>query len=182
VAGAVTDPAPWRWVEPWPRRDEGERRVVLEADAAVRARVAASLDLESVERLVLDVVLHPWLDGMRVAGQLDALVGRVCGVTLDPYEEEVKESLNLRLAPPGSPNIPGESAGEVLVEVDAEDPPEAGGTDGVDLGALALETLSLALPPFARKPGVVFETPVSAEESSPFAALASLVKREPDAS
>lgn len=182
MASAVTDSSPWRWVEAWPRRGEGERRVVLEGDAAVRARVAEVLELESVERLALDVVLRPWLDGMRVIGGLEAVVGRVCGVSLDPYQEEVKEALDLRLAPPDSPNLPGESAGEVLVEIDAEDPPEAGEAEGVDLGALAVEMLALGLAPFARKPGVAFEAPVPAEESSPFAALASLVKREPDAS
>lgn len=182
MARAVSEPAPWRRVEPWPRAGEGERHVVLEADAAVRDRIAAWLGLESVERVALDVVLRPWLDGVRIVGELDAAVGRVCGVSLDPYQEEVQEPLDLRLVPPDSPNLPDEGSGEVLVEMDAEDPPEPGDVEGVDLGALALEALSLSLPPFARKPGVAFEAPVAADDSSPFAALASLVKRLPDAS
>ena len=182
MARGVSEPAPWRRIEPWPRTGEGERHVVLEADAAVRDRIAAWLSLESVERVALDVVLHPWLDGMRVVGELEAAVGRVCGVSLDPYQEEVREPLDLRLVPPGSPNLPDEGAGEVLVEMEGEDPPEPGAVEGVDLGALALEALSLGLPPFARKPGVAFEAPAAEDETSPFAALASLVKRPPDAS
>ncbi|HEX4742230.1 MAG TPA: DUF177 domain-containing protein [Caulobacteraceae bacterium] len=180
MARAVTDPAPWRRLEPWPRTGAGERRIVLEADASVRERVAAWLGVESVERLTLDVVLRPWLDGMRIVGDLDAAVGRVCGVSLDLYQEEVREHLDLRLTPPGSPNLPDDSVGEVLVEMDAEDPPEAGEVEGADLGALALEALSLALPPFARKPGAAFEAPLAEADSSPFAALASLVKRPSD--
>lgn len=176
----MTDNAPWRRVEPWPRTGEGERHVVLEADAPVRERVAAWLGLESVDRLALEVVLRPWLDGMRIVGELDAAAGRVCGVSLEPYQEAVREALDVRFVPPGSANLPGEDAGEVLVEMDAEDPPEPGEVEGVDLGALAVETLSLGLPPFARKPGVAFEAPLAEPDSSPFAALASLVKRPPD--
>jgi hypothetical protein len=182
LASAVTRPAPWRVIEPWPRAGAGERRVVLEADAHLRERVAGWLHVESVERLSLDVVLRPWLDGLHVVGELDAAVGRVCGVTLDPYEEEVRETLDLRYLPPGSPNLPDDEAGEVSVELDAQDPPEAGEAEGVDLAAVALEALSLGLPPFARKPGAAFESPAPENEPSPFAALASLMNRRPDAS
>ncbi|MBV8683577.1 MAG: DUF177 domain-containing protein [Caulobacteraceae bacterium] len=180
MARAVSEAAPWRSIEPWPRQGDVERHVVLEADAAVRERVAAWLHLESVDSLTLDVVLRPWLDGLRIVGELDAAVGRICGVTLDPYQEEVRETLDLRVLPPGSPHLPGESAGEVSIDLDAEDPPEAADVEGVDLGALALEALSLGLAPFARKPGVAFDAPASADEPSPFAALASLVNRRSD--
>jgi hypothetical protein len=182
LADAVTDSASWRRIEPWPRTGQGERHFVLEAEAAVRNGVAALLGLESVERLTVDVILRPWLDGMEVVGQLDAIVGRVCGVTLDPYQETVCEPLHLRFLPPGSRNLPDEAAAEVVVEMDAEDPPELGLVDGVDLGAVAVESLSLGLAPFARKPGVTFVAPDAPAEPSPFAALASLVNRRPDAS
>jgi hypothetical protein len=182
LASAVTKTAPWRVIEPWPRAGSRERRVVLEADAHVRERVAAWLHVESVERLRLEAVLRPWLDGLQVVGELDAAAGRVCGVTLDPYEEVVRELLDLRFLPPGSPNLPADETGEVSVELDAQDPPEAGDVEGVDLGAVALESLSLGLSPFARKPGAAFEAPAPENEPSPFAALASLKARRPDAS
>jgi hypothetical protein len=178
----MTGTAPWRVIEPWPRAGAGERRVVLEADAHVRGQVASWLHVESVERLRFDAVLRPWLDGLHILGELDAAVGRVCGVTLDPYEEEVRETLDLRFLPPGSPNLPTDEGGEVSVELDAQDPPEAGDVEGLDLGAVALEALSLGLPPFARKPGAAFEAPTPENEPSPFAALASLMNRRPDAS
>jgi hypothetical protein len=182
LARAVTDSAPWRRIEPWSRTGEGQRRLALDAAPDVRERIAALLGLESVERLAMDVVLRPWLDGVEVVGELDAVVGRVCGVSLEPYQEVVREPLDLRFLPPGSPNLPGETASEVVVELEAEDPPEPGEVDGVDLGALAVETLSLGLAPFARKPGVTFEAPDAADEPSPFAALAALVNRRPDES
>jgi len=47
------------------------------------------------------------------------------------------------------------------------------------VSAYVVETLALALDPFPRKPGAVFESPAATEAISPFAALADLVKRPP---
>jgi len=99
---------------------------------------------------------------------------RLCGVSLEPYEESVSEPLRIRYLPPDSPNLPRHEGVEVTVDLDAEDPPEAGGSDGVDLAAVVVETLSLGLAPFARKPGANFEAPQEDVEISPFAVLARL--------
>jgi len=50
---------------------------------------------------------------------------------------------------------------------------------GVDLGALAIESLILGLDPYPRKPGAVFETPQDVNpDQGPFAALGRLAKRQ----
>jgi len=79
--------------------------------------------------------------------------------------------------PPGSPNAPRADSQEITVDLDAEDPPDEADGDVVDLGAYVVETLALALDPFPRKPGAVFEAPEEKPSISPFAALARLSGR-----
>jgi hypothetical protein len=56
-----------------------------------------------------------------------------------------------------------------------EDPPEPLDSGHIDLAALAVEFLALALDPFPRKPGAVFaDAPDVETEGGPFAALSAL--------
>ncbi|HLZ81944.1 MAG TPA: DUF177 domain-containing protein [Caulobacteraceae bacterium] len=169
---------PWGRLLAWPAPRGPERRLTLEADPEVRAQVARDLELEDVERLGAGIVVRPWLDGMEIEGRVEALVTRLCGVSLEPFEVAVDEPLKVRIVPLGSPNAPQAEA-EVVVDLEAEDPPDEAAAEGVDPGAYVVETLALSLDPFPRKPGVVFEQPQEPEASSPFAALADLVKRPP---
>jgi hypothetical protein len=172
----------WPHLFSWPSSRDGERVLRLEADAAERTRIAQRLGLESVESLTARLVVRPWLDGAQVEGEVHAQVGRLCGVTLDPLKETVREDVLMRFAPPGSPNLPPAEAREVVVDPQAEDPPEPGLDQGIDLAGLVEETLALGLEPFPRKPDATFEPPVGQAEASPFAALAALRRgvREPD--
>ena len=105
---------------------------------------------------------------------LEARVEQICGVTLEPFGNEVSSDFELRFTTrEPEPPPPGEELG--LADLDA---PEYVPGPTLDLGALVVEELSLALDPFPRKPGVVFEPPQAESEPSPFAALAAL-KREP---
>lgn len=169
---------PWGRLVAWPAPRAMERRLDLAAGPEVREQVARHLDLEAVQRLTAEVVVRPWLDGMELEGRVDALVTRLCGVTLEPFEVAIDEPLKVRVVPAGSPNAP-QTEGEIVVDLDAEDPPDEADGDGVEPAAYVVEALALALDPFPRKPGVVFEPPAGNDEPSPFAALASLVKRPP---
>jgi hypothetical protein len=182
VERAVTAESPWRQIQAWPRPGQGERRIDLEAGPDERAQIARHLGVESVEQLGAQLQLRPWLDGVEVTGEVEARVIRLCGVSLEPYEESVSEPLRIRYLPPDSANLPRHDGVEVTVDLDAEDPPEAGASEGVDLAALVVETLSLGLSPFARKPGVSFEAPQENVELSPFAVLARLTGARGDAS
>ncbi len=114
---------------------------------------------------------------VHVSGRVHARVGQTCVVTLDPVENEIDEEVALEFAPPEQ--IP--ELGELVEQADArgEEAPESpepivGGM--IDLGRLATDALFLAIDPYPRKPGAVFEPPaVSAEpEDHPFAALKAL--------
>ena len=164
----------WSQIAPWPDPRGPSWRVRLEADEAVRAAVARALGLEGVESLTADFEVRPWLDGVEVEGQVSAAVGRICGVSLDPFTEVVEEPVLARLLPPGSAHLPSMVEAPVDAPLPEADPPEAGTAAGADLAALAVETLALGLDPYPRKPGAVFETAPDPGAESAFAALARL--------
>jgi uncharacterized metal-binding protein YceD (DUF177 family) len=158
---------PRRWTE---LRQAGQE--TLAADEASRSRVARLLDLEAVDRLVATLTHEPWLDGARVHGRVEAIVTRLCGVSLEPFEERVDTPFDLHFVPNGSPNAPA-AATELTIDPDADDPPEVLDGDSVDLGVYVVETLALALEPFPRKPGSIFDYVDDSAEMSPLSVLKS---------
>lgn len=171
--------------EPWPHRlrwtdlERGVASLKLVADRDARSRIASFLDLEAVGRLRADLTVRPWLDGIEIAGRIEARVTQVCGVTLEAFDAEIADDLLVRLVPPGSPNAARREGADLAMDVDAEDPPEELAGDSVDIGAFVVEHLALALDPFPRKPGAVFEPPEPTKPRSPFAALGRLKPPQP---
>jgi hypothetical protein len=157
-------------------RREGE--LALSADEAARARIARFLDIEDLRAFRVTLTHGPWLDGVEIAGRLEATAGRLCGVSLEPFDERVDASVRLRLVPEGSPNAPAPET-ELVVSLEAEDPPEVVRGDGVDLGDYVIEALGLALDPFPRKPDAVFDYVDPAGEVSPFAVLKFIKPMDP---
>src|SRR5262249_46155571 len=112
--------------------------------------------------------------GLRVLGRGAATVGQTCVVTLEPLENEIEEAIDLVLMPADA--LPLVSGAEVEMPPDA---PEALIGGAVDLGEIATEFLILGLDPYPRKPNAAFRSPTVGEDSAhPFAALASLKKRQ----
>src|SRR5262249_49914459 len=116
--------------------------------------------------------------GLKVTGELAAAVEQTCVVTLEPMTSELHELIDLAFLPPRADEHSDEMAHDV--DPGAEDEPEAL-VDGVaDLGVVATEFLLLAIDPYPRRPGVVFEAPkVDDSAAHPFAVLAAL-KRPPE--
>jgi uncharacterized metal-binding protein YceD (DUF177 family) len=112
---------------------------------------------------------------VHVAGRVQAKVGQICVVTLEPIENEIDEEVDLIFAP----------AEEIAPQADADDddgesslaePPEPIENGMIDLGRLATDVLFLAIDPYPRKRGAVFEPQIAASdpEDHPFAALKAL--------
>jgi len=173
----MSDRLGWGQALSWPELQGRERTVVLEANGDARLAIAKALDLESLSRLSAVVTLRPWLDGVAIDGRLNAAAIRLCGLTLEPFEEVVTDAFRLRVAPRGSPNVPSQDGTEVVIDLDADDPPEEADGDTVDLSAYLVEAFALALDPFPRKPGAVFVAPEEPVVLSPFAALKALPDR-----
>lgn len=170
--------APARWGE----ISAGKAPFKLAAPEETLPRIARSLGLEGLSYLEAELVIRPWFDGVEIQGRVKALSTRLCGVTLTPFEEAVDDRLHLRIVPPTSAHAPDPDAAEIVIDLEAEDPPDILQGDMVDLGAYLVEHLALALDPFPRRPGAVFQ-PDAAEpgELSPFAKLRGLRLAPPDA-
>jgi hypothetical protein len=109
---------------------------------------------------------------VEIEGRLRAKVTRTCGVSLEPFDEEVDEPVLWRLVPPGSPRLESDES-PPLVDPAAPDPPDPLTGEELDLAAFLTESLALALSPYPRKPGAELEVPPPDDDAGhPFAALA----------
>ena len=154
----------------------------IEADAAARAAMAELAEVREIlaAEASFDVTLRR--EGrVHVAGRLRARVGQTCVVTLEPMETDIDELIDLEFAPPDQ--IPQLS--DLVEEADDSDeeipdPPEPISNGMIDLGRVATDALFLAIDPYPRKPGAVFEPRVEAidPEDHPFAALKAIKTAE----
>ncbi|TMK03087.1 MAG: DUF177 domain-containing protein, partial [Alphaproteobacteria bacterium] len=141
-----------------------------------RAAVAEHAGLAALPRLEasFDVAPHG-RGGLRVIGRLSATVGQTCVVTLEALENEIEEAIDLLFEPAEA--LPLVATAELETPADAPEPLIGG---AVDLGEIATEFLILSLEPYPRKANAVFQSSrVGKDSAHPFAALASLKKRQP---
>ena len=150
----------------------------LEAGPATREAMATVTGLREILFATASLDVIPKGGGrVHVTGRVQARIGQTCVVSLDPIENDIDEAIDLIFAPPEQ--IPELAAlVDEAAESDAEipDPPEPIEHGVIDLGRLATDALFLAVDPYPRKPDVVFEPPVVADdpEDHPFAALKAL--------
>ena len=149
----------------------------IEADAATRAAMAEIAGLRDIPAVRASFDLSHGSGGqIHVVGHLTARVGQTCVVTLDPIENDIDEDIDLTFAPADQVQQLIDGLDEQAEEGEMPEPPEAIENGMIDLGRLATDVLFLAVDPYPRKEGVVFEAPVKAldPEDHPFAALKSL--------
>lgn len=153
--------------------------VALRPPAAARAAIAAHLGIRALDAMAFAGTLRP--EGRRdwrLDARLEAVVAQDCVVTLDPVttriEEDVARAYVDGLAEPEEPEAE-------MPEDDTAEPLPA----SLDLYAVAVEALALALPPFPRAPGVSLgevvvtepgAQPLTAEAARPFASLRDALK------
>jgi uncharacterized metal-binding protein YceD (DUF177 family) len=150
----------------------------LEADATTRSAMAEIAGLREIlsARAVFD--LKPESGSrVHVAGKLSARIGQTCVVTLEPIETEIDETIDLILAAPDQlAHLAELDDDEHDDSVDAANQLEPIENGVIDLGRLATDVLFLAVDPYPRKMGAVFEAHIAAAdpEDHPFAALKAL--------
>ena len=82
----------------------------------------------------------------------------LCGVSLEPFEETRRDDIGLALrSVAGSRNAPDASSRNSSSRSTATILPRSFEGDGVDVASYVVEALGLALDPFPRKPGAVFD-------------------------
>lgn len=147
----------------------------IEANQDERAALARRFDILGVDALKAEVSLRVGAKGtVRLEGHLEAAVRQACIVTL----VEVPAGIDERFVRVYAPAATRDEA-EVTVDLDAEDPPDSLVNGIVDMGEAVAEQLALALDPYPRAPGAVFDASQVGDPAQPrpFAALAAFKPR-----
>ncbi|MBP0114004.1 MULTISPECIES: YceD family protein [Bradyrhizobium] len=176
---AGSEPDPWRAPVIVAQIPDAGLHRELEASAAERRAMAEVAGLREILSAHASFDVVPKSGGrVQVTGLVRGRIGQTCVVTLDPIESEIEEEVDLMFAPEAEARRLADliEEGQDGAPSEVADPPEpiAGGI--IDLGRLATDALFLAIDPYPRKEGAVFETEVTAPdpEDHPFAALKAL--------
>ncbi|SLN65086.1 hypothetical protein AQS8620_03000 [Aquimixticola soesokkakensis] len=150
-------------------------------DAAQSAQIARELDILGARKIRFAGTLSPvGRSDWRLLGTIGATVTQPCGVTLAPVTTRIDESLERNYLAELREDPEADTPEEI--EIPEDDTAEALPAT-LDLAAVAIEALALALPPFPRAPDAdlgeaVFTEPgkdaMTDEATKPFAGLASL--------
>jgi len=163
-----------------------ENRFLLCPDAPERAEIAALLGLEGLGKLRFEGVILPEGDtDWRLEGKLGATVRQACIITAEPVSTRIDTPVTRRLiAMPsgGLPDSPTPPEGDEEVQFDGDDGWDPLGRD-IDLDAIMVESLALAIPEYPRASGANLKkaafsppgaAPIDTETIKPFASLAAL--------
>ncbi|MDA9496678.1 YceD family protein [Bradyrhizobium sp. CCBAU 11357] len=175
-----TAPDPWRAPVIVAQIPDAGLHRELEASVAERQAMAEVAGLREILSAHASFDVVPKSGGrVQVTGLVRGRIGQTCVVTLDPIETEIEEEVDLMFAPEAEARrladlIEEGQDDEAPPEVD--DPPEPITGGIIDLGRLATDVLFLAIDPYPRKEGAVFEAEVTAPdpEDHPFAVLKAL--------
>ena len=155
----------------------------IEASVRVREAMAEAAGLRQILWARASFDLTPKSGGrVHVAGFVRARVSQTCVVTLDPIENDIDEAIDLMFAPQEEVRQladlieQGQDSDNHGEDAEVPDPPEAIVNGIIDLGRVATDALYLAIDPYPRKPGAVFEPQQTTPdpEDHPFAALKAL--------
>ena len=150
------------------------KTMTLKADEAARAGIAARLGLVALDRFETTAAVRAIAGGLGVRGTMTADYVQSCAATDLPVPASIVEAFDLKYLR----ETPIKDVADDI-ELGSEEidilPLEH---DRVDLGQVAVETLSLALEPYPRHPDadrILAEKGIlSEEQAGPFAALAAL--------
>lgn len=142
---------------------QGRLDFAIAAETAELGALAARFGLEAIERLEASgaVRARPG-GGWRLAARLRAEVVQTCVVSLEPVVTTIEESIQIDFLPASRPDD------AVEIDLDAEDDAEPFPEDGVlDVGEIAAQHLSLALPLFPRASHAAWDDRVEAATLAP---------------
>jgi uncharacterized protein len=148
------------------------RLVATPEERAALARANGLPDLAAIEADLR--IERSASGGLRVTGRLRAEVTYACVVTLEPFPGRLDEAVAIRFEPPAA-----RAEAEVDVDPAGDDPPEPLADGRAQFGSVLAEHVAVALDPYPRAPGAVFEPPdpPSDGRQGPFARLSALKPR-----
>lgn len=133
---------------------EAELHFTIEADASQRKSSADFLGLVAIDHLLAELSIRRWRKrGLKIEGRFSADVVQECVVTLLPVPAHLEAPILASFLPEAEVFALEEGVDMEAYLAATEDPPEPYDEKQIDLGALVLEFLSLALEPYPRTPG-----------------------------
>jgi len=152
------------------------RDIDLAVERAVREAIAAQLALTAVDRLLVRLHAVRFRGGIRVTGDLKALVVQPSVVSFEPVVEEIEEPIDRVFLPGGEKPYAGKADAEVFVDLEGDDVPDHFEGNEADLSDLIVETLALGIDPYPRLEGETVEAFGDEDDAddSPFAGLRAL--------
>ena len=151
-------------------------------EQSLLSEIAGFLDLLSLDRLRFKGQVEPWgADGWRLHARLTARGAQACVVSLEPVPEKIDSEVVRCFLP--RPLI--DDTQTIDLSLDDEDDPDPV-DDRIDVGAVAVEELSLALNSYPRAEDAEIERPTAEPPGAamlteaslkPFASLADLKQR-----
>lgn len=158
-----------------------ESVVEIVAGEAERAALARRFGLAGIGDLRATVRVRRAATGVvGLSARIAADVVQTCVVTLEPVSAHIDRDIEMALAPAG------DHGGEVVVGLEDDDGPEPLEGDSIAIGEIVAQHFGLALDPYPRREGAVFEgsgppAPAGAGDpgESPFAVLRGLGPKAP---
>jgi hypothetical protein len=151
--------------------------LTINADVDERQALADFDEIPAIGRMEAEFHIARRPRGnFNVSGEVRALVTQTCVVSLEPFDSEIVEAIDVDFAPASEgQSTPSAAAGPTEADFegsDGADPPDPIIDGRIDLGALASEFFALGLDPYPRKPGMEFRPAEVAENPmSPFDVL-----------
>ena len=154
------------------------RDVTVSLDEPTRAALAEALELSAIDSFDATLVVTPLRGGIRALGRLTADIVQPSVVTFEPVGQHIDEPVDRVFRPEAQAHKPTPGS-EVFVDLEDDDFPDHIDGPEVDLSALLIETLALAIDPYPRRPGESLDSlgiDIGGGPSGPFAALEKLKK------
>ena len=110
----------------------------LNADEAHCVAIASFAEIDSLDSLHALVEIKHWnRDGISVEGAFKAAFKQKCVISNEPIDQNLDHSFSVKLAPEGSRLFRNDqfADGELVVDFEAEDPPEPFSSNEIDLWA-----------------------------------------------
>ncbi len=152
------------------------RSVEVNLHSATREALAQILKLSAVDLFEAKLTVVPLRGGLRATGQLIADIVQPSVVTFEPVGQHVDEAIDRVFLPEPAAHKPTPGS-ELFVDLEDDDFPDHIDGPEVDLSALLIETLALAIDPYPRREGESLDTlepGILDAPSGPFAALSKL--------
>ena len=161
------------------RLPAGGRDLKVSLNEPTRAKLAAELKLSAIDLFEATLIVAPLRGGIRAQGRLVAHVVQPSVVTFEPVGQHIDEVVDRVFLPEPHGHQKPTPGSELFVDLEDDDFPDHIDGPEVDLSALLIETLALAIDHYPRHEGESLDSlgvDLGNGPSGPFAGLEKLKK------